>query len=519
MWGVLSRARCIPISNPLVGSVVVQTMIFLILLYLCFFSGPWNTLALPTDFRLPENFPTNRPQPIFTREDESRFETRSMYGILWSCLSTIFASTWIAVHPNIPAPGDSQWSIIRRRLAIMGYILLAPELVIFWVARQHFAARRLARKHQKKGWTLAHGFFLIMGGFTLHERGKPVRILEDKDLEELSAAGKIEWPKISKEEIIDRSKGDYLSKAIVLFQVIWFIVQWFTRVSNNLDIALLEQSTVSYAAVTVVVYLLWWEKPLDVRFSTPVQLLQGDIEKGDAGPKIKSISELSDQEIPEGEENMALHPNPTAPPTIVQRDTSTPDPALTRMQRFHAFRQRVCIKHGALCGLGYVFILFPLQRFFGAFADILGREALGDKVIRVPTFYSAPHLHTGLPLLFSFYVSMTFGGENIISSLSSKSDFATLQERWVWRISSILVLCFPFSIAAFTKLVGVSTREENKTTGIGLYIDVLKWIVWPTFYMCIIVRIVLIILSFMELRALSPGAYVQVNWVSFLPHI
>jgi hypothetical protein len=69
-----------------------------------------------------------------------------------------------------------------------------------------------------------------MGGFTLHEGGKPVQVLEAKDLEELWEAGKIKWPTITKEEIADRSKGDYLSKTIVLFQTTWFVGQCIARV-------------------------------------------------------------------------------------------------------------------------------------------------------------------------------------------------------------------------------------------------------------------------------------------------
>jgi hypothetical protein len=159
-------------------------MIFLVLVYLCCFSESWNALALPTDLRPSEIFPRN--QSIFIRNGD-RFDTRSIYNILWSCLSTIFACTWITIHPNIPAPGDSQWAVLRRRVAIMGYFLLTPEFIIMWAARQHYGARYLTTKHEKKhtGWTRAHAFFLIMGGFMLHERGKPVRILEARELEEL----------------------------------------------------------------------------------------------------------------------------------------------------------------------------------------------------------------------------------------------------------------------------------------------------------------------------------------------
>ena len=67
-------------------------MIFLALFYLCCFSGPWNTLALPTDLRQPDILFKTHLQSMFIR-DGDKFDTRSIYNILWSCLSTIFACT------------------------------------------------------------------------------------------------------------------------------------------------------------------------------------------------------------------------------------------------------------------------------------------------------------------------------------------------------------------------------------------------------------------------------------------
>jgi len=295
-------------------------MIFLVLLYLCCFSGRWNTLALPTDLRPPEILPRNHIQSIFIR-DEDRFDTRSIYNILWSCLSTIFACTWITVHPNIPAPGDSQWAVLKRRLAIMGYFLLTPELVIIWAARQHYTARYFTKFYVRNhpGWTRAHAFFLIMGGFMLHEGGKPVRVLEAKDLEELSEAGKIKWPIITKEEIADRSKGDYLSKTIVVFQTTWFIGQCIARGAYGLTVTELDVVTAAFASLTGVIYYLWWDKPFDVRCSIPVHLLdgrirkiEGKIEKDVTGPQIIPSQKMSAEEITERDENAVVNPSPSS---------------------------------------------------------------------------------------------------------------------------------------------------------------------------------------------------------------
>jgi hypothetical protein len=406
-------------------------MIFLALLYLGFFSGSWNTLALPTDSRPPEILPKHHLQSIFMRE-EDRFGSRSIYGILWSCLSTIFACTWITIHPNIPAPGDSQWAVLRRRVAIMGYFLLAPEYVIMWAARQHFGASYLTRKYEKKhaGWTRAHSFFLIMGGFVLHEGGKPVRVLEAKGLEELSEAGKIEWPTITKDEIEDRSKGDYLSKTIVLVQMMWFVGQCIARGAYHLTVTELEVVTVAFASLTGVVYYLWWDKPLDVRCSIPVNLLpdrlgkiEGDIEKEKTGPQIIPFPKISAEGIPERDENVVVNPNPL-PTTSIQFDTSTPDRAPTRMERFRAFRQGAFEELGTLLGLIIYIFIFSLIQFFEALVDMLACKTVGDKSLRVPTFYS-PHNgdddHNNKPIALAICVATVFGAIHCIRGLSTSS--------------------------------------------------------------------------------------------------
>ena len=499
-------------------------MIFLALTYLCFISGPWNSLALPIDSRPPEILPKNHLQSIFIRE-EDRFDTRSVYSIFWSCLSTIFACTWIAVHPNIPAPGDSWWEILGRRLAIMGYILLAPEFVIFWAARQHYVARDFVKKHgENTGWTRTHAFFLIMGGFTLHDGIKSVRVLEAEDLERLSEAGKIKWPTITKEEIADRSKGDYLSKAIVLFQATWFVGQCIARGAYGLTVTELEVVTVAFAGLTGVIYYLWWDKPLDVRCSIQVHLLgghlgkiKGDIEKEVTGPQIVPPSKICLEETSERDENVVTNPNPL-PIASIHVDISTPDRASTRMQRFQAFRRGACDEYGTLFGRGYVFIGFPLKRFLSAFGDMSFRRTLGDKNLRVPTFYS-PYNDDDpddmIPSTLAMCVATIFGA---IHCIAWSFHFVTLQERWVWRIAAILVSGMPISLVA-VGFFAIFCGKLNNPTWKKLYKDFLGLVGIVMLFLYIFARIILLVLPFVALRALPPGAYVQINWVGFLPHI
>ena len=434
----------------------------------------------------------------------------------------IFTCTWITIHPNIPAPGDSQWALLRRRVAIMGYFILAPEFIMIWAGRQHLDACHLTKKHEKNhtGWTRAHSFFLIMGGFMLHERGKPMRVLEAKDLEELSEAGKITWPTITKKEIVDRSKGDYLSKTIVLFQTTWFVGQCIVRGAYGLTVTELEVVTLAFASLTGVIYYLWWDKPLDVRCSIPVHLLdghlgkiEGDIEKEETGSQIILPPTISAEEIPERDENEVLTLN-LLPTTSFQVNKYTPDPAPTRMQQFRAFRQRACEEYGTLFGLGYVFIGFPLIRFFGTFGDLFECKTLGDKRLRVPRFYS-PYNDAddnyNWPFFLFLCIATVFGA---IHCIPWSFHFVTLQEKWAWRISSVLLSGVPISAFALGFLL---SDDENGDLKLYDYFLVLIIVILVSLY--IIARIVLLVLPFVALRALPPGAYVQVNWVSFLPHM
>ena len=89
-----------------------------------------------------------RSEALNTRLGDRYFDNRSVWSLVWSCLATLFACSWVAVHPNVPLAKDSEAWILGRRLAMMGYMLFAPELVIYWAAQQHFSAKDVVVKYQ-----------------------------------------------------------------------------------------------------------------------------------------------------------------------------------------------------------------------------------------------------------------------------------------------------------------------------------------------------------------------------------
>ncbi|KAF7970713.1 hypothetical protein HWV62_23196 [Athelia sp. TMB] len=91
---------------------------------------------------------------------------RSLFSIVQTCLATIFACVWVAVHRNIPAPkikphyssnpvkkaAQWLWSKIcdqRQSVIVFTVTLLAPEWVLAWAIRQELRARKLVKELNK----------------------------------------------------------------------------------------------------------------------------------------------------------------------------------------------------------------------------------------------------------------------------------------------------------------------------------------------------------------------------------
>ena len=76
--------------------------------------------------------------------------TRSHYDIIWGCFVTIFACSWVSVHPNIPPAGERWLMKILRRLELMVWAILTPELIIMWAIRQWRSACKMKKEYLKK---------------------------------------------------------------------------------------------------------------------------------------------------------------------------------------------------------------------------------------------------------------------------------------------------------------------------------------------------------------------------------
>ena len=133
----------------------------------------------------------------------------------------------------------------------------------------------------------------------LFEGQNPKGVLLLETMKPLLQEGKIDLPAITEKEIQDRSKGDGLSKVLAVGQTSWYILQVIARHFEGLVVTKIELITTALAVLNIVIYFLWWNKPLDVRCSIPVPLL--DILKPEEervvfeiSSNARSIAELQD---------------------------------------------------------------------------------------------------------------------------------------------------------------------------------------------------------------------------------
>ena len=164
-----------------------------------------------------------------------------------------------------------------------------------------------------KGCSMTQAFFIVMGGFHLFQRGSketshnatdifvfreteddvPLHPLSSRDLYN-NATVDFDFSSLTvptEDEIKDKGKSDWLAKSLVLLQTSWFVMQCIARAVEHLPVTHLEIVTLAYAAMNLVIYIFWWNKPLNVnrpvrvfRKSDPITSDHGSESESESAP-------------------------------------------------------------------------------------------------------------------------------------------------------------------------------------------------------------------------------------------
>lgn len=200
---------------------------------------------------------------------------RGTLDIIWSCVSTLAICCWVMVHLNIPAKYDTKWIRFLRKARWLVLAVLAPELVMLFACGQWASAQRSVAEMQTSGyhdWTMVHAFYADMGGFVLESPDSQPFPITAKQMHYLISRGHLRMPKITKEEIWDKSKADMFAKCVASFQAAWLVAQVISRGIQHLRTSLLELSTVALVTCAGATIYFWLSKPLNVDTPTVISL-------------------------------------------------------------------------------------------------------------------------------------------------------------------------------------------------------------------------------------------------------
>ncbi|KAF2680198.1 hypothetical protein K458DRAFT_434580 [Lentithecium fluviatile CBS 122367] len=245
------------------------------------------TQAQSTNATIASQTPT--PTPIPQAGWRKNPTERGSFNILWSCLTTIITCTWTVLHLNVPSYSDSATIKIFRKVKWMAIAIIFPEVVLSKAvldlqyamadllemkrlelrhknctkyekeyadpdkteealldeedesnhgedqaetSREYVGGRSLF--HKSHVWTLTHSYFANMGGLVRWRRHETadyepvtaravVNCCYFEDHEQISSLS------LSKEEIKDKAKADWVAKAIAILQIFWLLTSVITR--------------------------------------------------------------------------------------------------------------------------------------------------------------------------------------------------------------------------------------------------------------------------------------------------
>jgi hypothetical protein len=268
-------------TRPLAMSLILPTLLVTAAQYVAFASPTPTTNVTFTNIHV-DAFSSH---PSLCNE---LYHCRSLTSIVWSCLTTIFLCTWVAMHPDVPDKSETSWrDRFISHIFNMAVMIMAPEYFVVQAFDQWIKAcdwiktisgngcflssifdclrSDIPEQYPNVRWTETHGMMAYMKGFELLKDDDPKKTrLHYENIKRDFQGYEVDFSTITEDIIMDRSKGDAVAKALVILQTSWFAVQCAARVGQGLLVTKLEVTTLGHTALICFIYILWWNKPLHV---------------------------------------------------------------------------------------------------------------------------------------------------------------------------------------------------------------------------------------------------------------
>ncbi|KAI0196549.1 hypothetical protein EV127DRAFT_416860 [Xylaria flabelliformis] len=482
---------------------------------------------------------------------------RSTANILWTSVVTLSVCVYTVVHVNVPPPGEKMWKLYRRKALWVLAAILAPEYALWTAYEQWDVVRRLheamqkyeasqvdntgqkddgekkseeqkSEKEQKHGrrqfdWTYC--FYVAMGGLTVDV----TPIYSEVSHMTITPTGLVllaehnHFIEIPKRTINDKSKADGLAKVLVCLQVAWLIIQSIGRAAKGLPIALLEIHVLAHVACALLLFGIWFKKPLDVYDAITVN--SSAFEDEVALMLVISIANEQQQKEWRGGYNTDHSITAQKWVNLLKKDETCIEKRDERRERATRAAEKV-LKALAENGTG----ADPEIWIKDDNPDFLVTRAKDVQVFnfaRNRDFINLKILHRSRSQHFLIFGTIIFltAAYAAIHLAAWRYHFPTEAEMWLWRASSLIIAgVVPTSCLLFVVWMGIwAILDSLETTASDTLTDIFSIIILISAFLLGLAyfsaRAFLFIEAFISVRQMPIGVFVTMQWSDYIPHL
>ena len=372
---------------------------------------------------------------------------------------------------------------------------------------------------------MTHSFFAEMGGFAIDTHPNN---LEEKEFIHSSPritltsdgvlflAKHACLPDIPLEVINDKSKADTIAKGLALLQASWMVIQCIARLVSRLPTILLEVLTLGHVFSALIMYLLWWDKPLDI--GDPLII---------SHPHIRQIAAFLIEDAAPLIENGA----PRQSYTSIRRKSRNKDP----IDYHRTFEEPARVCQEMAQEASSIFRISPSAGWGGKICSrsLNWTAAATDKFLKILTTGGSeddpyPTSREASAWFAFTLLSGCYGGLYLAAWFS---HFPTPTEALLWRLSSGCVTSAGLVFGCLGQLINpleFTMYYLDKESGILGVLTYCLNLAIMLFYagLCLgflggygCARAFLVIESFISLRSLPVTAYNTPNWTQWIPHL
>jgi len=288
---------------------------------------------------------------------------------------------------------------------------------------------------------------------------------------------------ISRESILDRAESSILSKALLIVQVAWFCTNCASRRFQVLPLSLLEVTTAAHAFCTLITYIVWWPKPLNIAAPTFM--------KEKEALEVYALLKCSHVEYDEALK-MAREMAEMAKETTKEKKRAAGDSLPLTAPRASA---KIVLAANSLQHLLPTPEPPPLKSGFKELGSVPGAGHY---------WHQSPDGRLSMVITMAVF-SIFYG---LVHFLAWSDAFPTPVERLLWRIASLVETCSVFVGVLVVRLMMGSRRLEK----LGLLMSIVVTVVHMLASGFIIVE------SCRQVFFLDATAYQLPLWANYWPH-